>query len=225
MSIQSNSARPSRWARAAAVVAVLLVPLLNGCLGSGGGDAPGISQQPRDKSAFLGTTTTFDIGVGGKGPLSFQWRRNGVAISGATAATYTTPVLALADSGAKYSVVVSNDAGTVTSSDATLTVFGPPTITTQPVAQSVALGATATFSVTATGESIAYQWRRNGVAIAGATSASYTTAATVAADDGVQISVDVLNGVAHRPDSGDLLLTGKDWPLLFEVAITEDARR
>ncbi|MFO1457157.1 MAG: hypothetical protein U1F18_13035 [Steroidobacteraceae bacterium] len=220
MSIQSNSARPSRWARAAAVVAVLLVPLLNGCLGSGGGDAPGISQQPRDKSAFLGTTTTFDIGVGGKGPLSFQWRRNGVAISGATAATYTTPVLALADSGAKYSVVVSNDAGTVTSSDATLTVFGPPTITTQPVAQSVALGATATFSVTATGESIAYQWRRNGVAIAGATSASYTTAATVAADDGVQISVDVLNG-AGIVGSTAVLLTVSSAPAIVTGPVTQ----
>ena len=48
---------------------------------------------------------------------------------------------------------------------------------------------------------------------------SITGAASCASD------VDVLNGVAHRPDSGDLLLTGKDWPLLFEVAVTEDARR
>lgn len=37
--------------------------------------------------------------------------------------------------------------------------------------------------------------------------------------------IDVLNGIAHLPDSGDLLLTGKYWPLLFEVAVTEDARR
>lgn len=195
MPIQLMSSRPSsRWARAAALVALLFVPLLQGCLGSGGSDAPTISQQPRDRAAFIGATATFDIGVGGKGPLSFQWRRNGVAISGATAGTYTTPAALLADSGTKYSVVVTNEAGTVTSAEATLTVYGPPTITTQPVAQTVALGATATFSVAASGEGLSYQWRRNGVAISSATSASYTTAATVAGDDGVEVSVDVVNG-------------------------------
>ena len=120
MPIQLMSPRPSsRWARAAALVALLFVPLLQGCLGSGGSDEPTISQQPRDRAVFIGATATFDIGVGGKGPLSFQWRRNGVAISGAAAGTYTTPAVLLADSGSKYSVVVTNEAGAVTSAEAT----------------------------------------------------------------------------------------------------------
>lgn len=197
---------PSRWARAAATLAFLLVLPLAGCLDSGGPEAPTISQQPRDRSAFLTATATFDIGVGGRGPLRFQWRRNGVAISGANAAIYTTPALTLADDGAKFSVVVSNDKDTVTSSDATLTVLGPPVITAQPAAQTVAVGATAAFSVTATGTSPTYQWRRNGVAVANATAASYTTPATVATDDGAVYSVDIGNG-AGIVSSADAALT------------------
>lgn len=227
MSIQllpsrSSWAWPSWAGLRPALLAALVLPLLAACLGSGGSDAPSINTQPRDKSGFAGGTVTFDIGVGGRGPLAFQWRRNGVAIAGATGGTYTTPALALADSGAKYSVVVSNAAGTVTSADSTLTVFGPPTITTQPVAQTVALGATATFSVAASGEGLAYQWRRNGVAIAGATAASYTTAATVAGDDGVEITADVLNG-AGIVGSNPALLTVTAAPALVTGPLSQRA--
>lgn len=65
-----------------------------------------------------------------------------------------------------------------------------PTITSQPGNQSVTLGQTATFSVTATGlGSLSYQWSKNGSPIAGATSSSYTTPATTATDDGAAFSV------------------------------------
>ena len=61
----------------------------------------------------------------------------------------------------------------------------PPTITTQPVAETVALGSTATFSVVATGTApLTYQWQKNAANISGATAASYTTPATVKADSG-----------------------------------------
>ena len=56
--------------------------------------------------------------------MSYQWKKNGTDISGATSNTYTTPATTNADIGAVlvYSVVVTNSAGTVTSSNATLTV-------------------------------------------------------------------------------------------------------
>ncbi|MCP5359385.1 MAG: hypothetical protein H7A14_01490 [Sinobacteraceae bacterium] len=224
MNLLMSSRAPSRWIRAAALAVVLFGPLLllQGCLDSGGSAEPSISQQPRDRAAFVGTTTTFDIGVGGKGPLSFQWQRNGVAILGATAGTYTTPALSIADDGARYSVIVSNDVGSVTSSEATLAVYGPPTITTQPVAQTVAVGATATFSVAASGQGLTYQWRRNGVAIASATAASYTTAATVAGDDGVAISVDVING-AGIVGSDAVLLTVTATPAVVTGPLSQRA--
>lgn len=185
---------PSRaraWVRGLA--AVLLLPLA-GCLGSDGADAPTIFQQPRDRSAFENQTGYFDVGVEGATPLTYQWRRNGVAIAGATGPTYTTPLLTAADNGARYSITVTNAKGTVTSTDAVLTVLPPPTITTSPTNQTVAVGATATFSVTATGDSLSYQWRRNDQPIAGANAATFTTAATVAGDDGAVFSVDVGNG-------------------------------
>ncbi len=197
---------PSRaraWVRGLA--AVLLLPLA-GCLGSDGADAPTIFQQPRDRSAFENQTGYFDVGVEGATPLTYQWRRNGVAIAGATGPTYTTPLLTSADNGARYSITVTNAKGTVTSNDAVLTVLPPPTITTSPTSQTVAVGATATFSVTATGSSLSYQWRRNDQPIAGANAATFTTAATVAADDGAVFSVDVGNG-AGFVTSGAATLT------------------
>src|SRR4029453_6211410 len=54
---------------------------------------------------------------------AYQWRRNGVAISGATSSSYVLDPTALSDSGAQFTVVVSNAAGTVTSAVATLTVL------------------------------------------------------------------------------------------------------
>lgn len=91
---------------------------------------PVISSQPKSVSAQVGASASFAVQASGSGPLSYQWRRNGSAINGATSASYTTPVLSLADNGAVYSVIVSNAAGSVTSANATLTVTGSSTGTT-----------------------------------------------------------------------------------------------
>ncbi|MFM0140648.1 NHL repeat-containing protein [Caballeronia grimmiae] len=58
----------------------------------------------------------------GRGPFTYQWRKNGVAISGATSSTLTTTPVAVADGGAKFDVIVTNAVGSVTSESATLTV-------------------------------------------------------------------------------------------------------
>ena len=69
-----------------------------------------------------------------------------------------------------------------------------PAITTEPGSQSVIVGQTAVFSVAATGTSpLSYQWQRGGTAISGATSSSYTTAATTLADNGATFTVTVTN--------------------------------
>lgn len=67
-------------------------------------------------------------------------------------------------------------------SSTTATASTAPAITTQPATVSVALGASATLAVVASGDDLTYQWYKAGVTLAGATSASYTIAATVAAD-------------------------------------------
>ena len=123
-----------------------------------------ITTQPADQSALTGQTATFLVKAAGTS-LSYQWKKNGTDIPGATSSSYTTPATTLADNGTKYSVSVSNTEGQVASSAATLTVSDTamaPAITTQPAAQSVTEGQTATFSVIATGTSLKYQWKKGG---------------------------------------------------------------
>ncbi len=156
--------------------------------------APSITAQPASQTINAGQTATFSVAATGTAPLSYQWQKNSAAIGGATSSSYTTPAETASDNGAQFSVVVSNSAGTVTSNAAILTVNSPPAVTAQPVNQTVAVGQTATFSVTATGTApLSYQWRKNGANISGATASAYTTPATASTDNGAQFSVVISN--------------------------------
>ncbi|MCX8517134.1 MAG: immunoglobulin domain-containing protein [Rhodoferax sp.] len=157
--------------------------------------APVIAEQPTAKTADPGATATFSVTATGTAPFSYQWRKNGTNILNATGRSYTTPATSSADNNAAFTVVVTNSLGSATSSAAILFVNVPAGIDTQPVAQSVFVGETATFSVTATGtEPLAYQWKKNGTDIKGATSSTYTTPATTNAYIGaVAYSVVVSN--------------------------------
>src|SRR5438105_5181613 len=159
--------------------------------------APTITTQPVNQTVTAGQTATLAVVAGGTAPLSYQWQKNGANIAGATSASYTTPATTTSDSGSAFAVVVTNTAGTVTSSTATLTVSAAavaPTITTQPVNQTVTAGQTATFAVVASGTAtLNYQWQKNSVNIAGATGASYTTPATTTSDSGSTFRVVVTN--------------------------------
>ena len=159
--------------------------------------SPTIGTQPANQSVVAGTTATFTVTATGPGPLTYQWQKDGKDISGATLSTYNTPAIAIADSGAQYSVVVGNSAAKVTSNKATLTVTAAPVapdISTQPADQSVTEGQTATFSVTATGTApLTYQWKKGGTDISGATSSTYTTPATVSADNAAVFTVVISN--------------------------------
>jgi hypothetical protein len=161
---------------------------------------PLITGQPHSKSVLAGASATFDVvAVSQGGTLSYQWRRNGGPINGATGTSYTTPPTVPGDNGSSFSVLVTSSNGTsVSSFGATLTV-GVPTplaITTQPQDVTVAVGQGASFSVTVTGGATApsYQWRRNGADIAGANAVSYTTPAAALSDSGSLFSVVVASG-------------------------------
>ena len=86
--------------------------------------APSVTAQPQAQSVADGQPATFTVNAGGSAPLSYQWSRNGVAIAGATAASYTTPVAGLGDSADVLRVSVRNEAGTVNSDAAALLVSG-----------------------------------------------------------------------------------------------------
>ena len=84
--------------------------------------APSITKQPVSKTVAVGKTATFRVIARGNAPLSYQWRKNGVNIAGATSASYTTPPTTAGDNGSLFSVVVSNSVGSVTSNNATLRI-------------------------------------------------------------------------------------------------------
>jgi hypothetical protein len=81
-----------------------------------------ITTQPASQSVTVGQTATFTVAATGTGTLTYQWNKNGTAISGATSSTYTTPATTSSDNGAQFTVVVSSSTGNVTSNAATLTV-------------------------------------------------------------------------------------------------------
>ncbi len=137
---------------------------------------PAVISPPTSQSVTAGTTVTLSVGATGSPAPTYQWRVNGTLIAGATNATLTLNNVQPANAGG-YTVVVANSIGLVTSSAATLTVSaGPvaPAITAQPQSQYVALGASTTFTVGAAGTGLAYQWKKDGAPIAGATGAAFT---------------------------------------------------
>ena len=94
--------------------------------------APTITTQPANQTVTAGQTATFTVVASGTTPLSYQWQKNVVNISGATGSSYTTPATTTSDSGSTFAVVVSNSAGTVTSNAATLTANAAPVAPTAP---------------------------------------------------------------------------------------------
>jgi hypothetical protein len=134
--------------------------------------APEIGTPPATQSLAAGRPLQLYVLAGGSAPLTYQWQKDGVPISGATRSSYLRANLQAADAGA-YAVVVANAQGSVTSGSAAITVVlpVPPVITTPPVAQTVSEGGEARLVVTATGPALTYAWRKEGVALPGATAA------------------------------------------------------
>ena len=170
---------------------------------------PAIATQPANQTVTAGQSAKFSVAANGTAPLGYQWQKNGASITGATSSSYTTPATATTDSGSTFAVVVSNPAGSATSNAAMLTVNSavlPPTIATQPLNQTVTAGQSATLSVAANGTApLAYQWQKNGVSLAGATSSTYTTAATTAADSGSTFAVVVSNSAGSATSNAATL--------------------
>jgi len=151
--------------------------------------APDITAQPTDAAVAVGGNATFSVSATGTPAPTYQWRKDGANLSGATNATLTI-ASAQAGSAGSYTVLVSNSAGNILSNPASLTVESPPaniapSITLQPISASVAVGAAVSFSVNATGTPApTYQWLKNGSAISGATNATFTIASVQLADAG-----------------------------------------
>ncbi|GBD07688.1 Endoglucanase C [bacterium HR21] len=146
-------------------------------------ERPRITQQPQPLTVCAGQRAVFRVTATGSN-LRYQWRKNGTPIQGATEATYTIAAVQPTDSGF-YDVVVSGDCEPPAySSQVRLTVGEPPVIVQHPQSQSVRVGQSVTFRVEAQGAELQYQWRKNGVPIAGAVQPTYTIASVQLSDAG-----------------------------------------
>lgn len=131
---------------------------------------PTITTQPESQSVSLGANVTFSVNATGTAPLAYQWQKDSTELAGSTETTLVLTNVRSAHAG-DYRVVVTNDQGAVTSDVAHLTVLVPPVITIagQPKDQVVAVGNTASFSVSANGTTpLSYQWRFEGADLPGA---------------------------------------------------------
>lgn len=129
---------------------------------------------------------SFSPTIGGTGPMTYQWYRNGQAIADATSSYYSKSSVTTADAGS-YSLTATNAAGSVSSNTATVTVNPAvaPSITQQPVSVSVAKGYSFSLGASASGTSpFFYQWYRDGVPLVGEVSAYYSVNGAAAVHSG-----------------------------------------
>lgn len=172
------------------------------------GVPPTVTRQPQSQTMLVGERATLSVTGDGFAAPSVQWQirsfadaflgRPWVNIAGATAASYSTPALTLADHPTYYRALLNNASGTVASDVATVSVveqLAPPVFVGQPGSLNVNVGGTAVFAATASGAGpFSYQWRRNGVAVTGANTSVLTLSNVTALNDG-QYTLAVTNRV------------------------------
>ncbi|MGZ4971760.1 MAG: beta strand repeat-containing protein, partial [Limisphaerales bacterium] len=140
-----------------------------------------IGSQPQSVSACTGSSATIFVGANGQAPLSYQWYKNGSAISNATSSAYMIASVSTNDV-ASYSVIVTNGCGSVSSSAATI-LLNQTTTAAGPSDSNVCPGSTATFSTTASGTGpFTYLWKKNGVNMTGQINGSVTLTNVTAVD-------------------------------------------
>jgi endonuclease/exonuclease/phosphatase family metal-dependent hydrolase len=156
-------------------------------------NAPAVITPPQSQTVATGSNAVFTVTADGTAPLAYQWRFNGTNLSGANNNALTISNAQSANAG-NYAVLVTNIAGSVTSSVAVLTVSNfPPVILTQPQGQTVSVGASPTFTVTASGTApLSYQWVSGATNIPGANTNFYTRS-NVQTNDAGNYSVVVTN--------------------------------
>ena len=189
------------------LAAIVASWILVGCGGGWGDLMPTVViAQGSSQTIVVGQPADFTAVTTGTGPFTYQWYLDGKSVGGATSSAYVIPETTNTMNGSVYTVTATNAAGTVSSQTCTLTVNTPPAIVSPPGNQTVYVGQTGSFSVTATGTSpLSYQWYLNGAAISGATSSSYTTPATTTIGDGSSFTVKVKNAAGSVTSSAATL--------------------
>jgi hypothetical protein len=156
---------------------------------------PVILPHPQGHVADLGESFTLYVGATAYALVTYQWKKDNVAIPGATNGSYAFTSFSAAQTGS-YRVTVTSALGSTTSEPAAVEPrpVDAPVILAQPVSQTIIAGLFVNLSVRATGGALRYQWLKNGQPVAGGTSDTLLIESTVAATGGY--SVIVSNGGA-----------------------------
>ncbi|HVK99957.1 MAG TPA: immunoglobulin domain-containing protein [Dongiaceae bacterium] len=145
-----------------------------------------VTVQPVNTSLYSGQSGSLVIAASGDQPLRIQWQKwSGAAwqnLSGATGATLVFSAASSSNAG-RYRCQVSNAAGQDFSAEATVTVLQGVSITSAPASKTVISGASASFSLVATGDNLQYEWTKNGTALSN-TSSTLSFAAVKEVDQG-----------------------------------------
>lgn len=140
--------------------------------------APTVTSQPTSTvvCAGSGNSTTFSVSVSSSGTTTYQWKKNGNNITGATSSSYTISNITSSDAG-EYKVEITNSSGSILSDPAYLNTY----ISVQPENKSTCINATTSLSITAAGNNPTLQWYSNttnsnsgGTLISGATASTYS---------------------------------------------------
>jgi autotransporter-associated beta strand protein len=184
--ILRNPQRADAGAYSVAVSNALGSVLSSNALLSVTDDAPEILAQPTSRTVNAGANTSFSLVSSGTDPRSYQWFFNNVPITSGTNATLSIRNAQQTNAGL-YSVTVTAPLGSVTSSNALLTVVDTaPIITAAPTNLTLSAGATLRLALTTQGtDPRFYQWTFNGDNIPGATNNVFTRANVQGVDGGL----------------------------------------
>ena len=177
---------------------------------------PSIVNIVKDVSVQEGANFNLWVNASGANPISYQWKKDGVAIPAGISNFYRIFNATTASAGV-YTVVISNSAGITVSDSIKVTIDVPPGIVTQPKSISLGSGGSAQLSVAASGTDISYSWSKNGAILDGQTNSTLKINNASNSDAGTY-SVLVSNGIGSV-QSSDAVITVFSAPEITEQPV------
>src|SRR3989442_2060316 len=154
-----------------------------------------VSSAPVSLTNCSGTSASFSVSATGTG-LSYQWYKAGSVLTGQTSNSLTLNNVS-ANDAATYSLIVSGVCGNPVTNSANLTVNQNVSVSSAPVSLTNCPGTIASFSVSATGTGLSYQWHKAGNALPGQTTSSLTLNNVSGSDTAIYRVI--MNGVCGNP--------------------------
>jgi len=144
---------------------------------------PVISSLSGSMSVIAGADAELSVTAASNLAVTYQWKRDGVSISGAVNSSLQLSSLTVSDAG-DYTVEVTNTVGTTVSAVVQISVIEPPSIVASPSAKTIGQHARLLLSVSATGKDLVYQWYKDDQSITGASESNYSVSAATSSDAG-----------------------------------------